>query len=105
MGRDRLLLQEIFRTILGADTSVPVYFQPPPNLTMEYPCIVYNQDYADVKYAGNGPYAYTKRYQVTVIDKKPDSLISDGIAKLPLCTFGRWFASENLNHYIYNLYF
>jgi hypothetical protein len=98
----RLELQALLENILG---TRHVYFQPPANVQMQYPCIVYQRDYANTQFADNGPYRYTKRYQVTVIDNNPDSDIPDKVASLPLCTFDRFFAADNLNHDIFNLYF
>lgn len=95
-------LQENLKTILGSDQ---VYFQPPANVQMVYPCIVYNRDAADTKFAGNGPYLRTKRYQVTIIDQNPDSEIPDKVALLPLCVFARHFVTENLHHDVFSLYF
>lgn len=82
-----------------------VYFQPPSKTAMVYPAIVYHLDFADTEFAGNKPYSYTKRYQVTVIDRDPDSAIPDKVAALPMATFNRWFAVDNLNHQIFNLFF
>lgn len=86
-------------------TSGQVYFQPPSNLEMKFPCIVYNRDSADTVFAGNLPYRRTKRYEVTIIDRDPDSSLPDKVAALPQCTFSRAFAVENLNHDVFNLYF
>jgi len=97
----RLELHELLKS-LGAKK---VYFQSPGNVSMEYPCIVYKRDAADTKFADNTPYSYTKRYMVTVIDKDPDSPISEELTKLPLCTFSRNFVVDNLNHDVFNLYF
>jgi len=72
---------------------------------MQYPCVVYNRDDAITEFANNQPYAYTKRYQVTVIDRNPDSDIPDRIAALPLCIHHRFFVKDNLNHDVFNLYF
>jgi hypothetical protein len=85
--------------------SENVYFQPPANIEMQYPCIVYQRDYADTKFAGNLPYRYTKRYQVTVIDRDRSSPIPDKVAALPMTRFNRFFTAENLNHDVFNLYF
>lgn len=98
----RLQLQELLESILG---SRNVYFQPPTNVQMSYPCIVYKRDYMDTKFAGNKPYSQTKRYLVTVIDRDPDSLIPDKISSLPMCTFDRHYTADNLNHDSYSLYF
>lgn len=87
------------------DLAPHVYFQPPANVQIEYPCVVYVRDNARTQFAGNAPYRYTKRYQVTVIDRDPDSEIPDKIAALPMCIFNRHFVVENLNHDVFNLYF
>jgi hypothetical protein len=98
----RLQLQSLLEEILGSDH---VYFQPPANVQMQYPCIVFSRDGADTKFAGNRPYLYKKRYQVTVIDRNPDSLIPDKVAALPLSIFNRFFTAGNLNHDVFTLFF
>ena len=95
-------LQTLLVALLGSNN---VYFQPPPNIKMQYPCIVYRRDAASTQYADNRLYKNTKRYQVTVIDDDPDSLIPDKVANLPLCSFDRFFTADNLNHDIYRLFF
>jgi hypothetical protein len=102
MAPGRLDLQEILEEILGGPD---VYFQPPTNVMMQYPCIVYKRDQANTLFAGNKPYRYTKRYQVTVIDRDPDSAIPDKIASLPSCTHDRFYTADNLNHDVFNLFF
>ena len=96
----RLDLQAILKGI-----TTNVYFQPPPNVQMAYPCIVYERDFADTKFSDNKPYAYTQRYQVTLIDADPDSPILNGIKGLPMCTFDRHFAANNLNHDVFTLFY
>lgn len=98
----RLDLQDLLEEILGTRN---VYFQPPSNVQMEYPCIVYKRDTARTMFAGNYPYRHTKRYLVTVIDRNPDSLIPDEVAKLPMCIFDRHFSANNLNHDVFSLFF
>lgn len=98
----RVDLQAILEDVLG---SRQVYFQPPANVQMKYPCILYIRDASDTKFAGNSQYRYTKRYQVTVIDSDPDSEIPDKVAALPMCTFNRFYVADNLNHDVFNLYF
>lgn len=96
------LLQETLEMILGSEH---VYFQPPSNVQMEYPAIVYSIDFASSQFADNNPYRRMWRYQVTYIDRKPLSEVPDKIATLPMCLFKRFFAAENLNHYVFDLYF
>lgn len=82
-----------------------VYFQPSTDVQMEYPCIVYQYDYADTEFAGNLPYKYTQRYQVTAIDRDPDSPIPGKIAMLPMTLFSRFFVADRLNHAVFTTYF
>lgn len=96
----RLQLHELLKTF-----AANVYFQPPSNVQMAYPCVIYERDQAINFYADNGPYQHTKRYQVTIIDRDPDSVIPDQIAALSLCEFTRHFVVENLHHDVYNLYY
>lgn len=99
MGQ-RLQLQTLLKTL-----AENVYFQPPSNISLVYPCIVYSRDYAETLFADNSPYRHTKRYQVTVIDRNPDSDIPDKVAKLPLSAYDRNFVVDNLNHDVFRLYF
>jgi hypothetical protein len=82
-----------------------VYFQPPENIKLNYPCIIYRRDSAVTKFADNRPYRYKKRYQVMVIDQDPDSPIPDKVADLPSCTFERHYTADHLNHDVFNLFF
>lgn len=101
MGRPRRELQQLLSTMGAAK----VYFQPPNGLKMTYPAIVYEVDSESVDYADNRPHRKDTRYQVTVIDRDPDTPIKDRIAELPLCSFNRQFPADDLNHYVYLLYY
>lgn len=101
MGK-RSNLQLVLEDVLGSNA---VYFQPPPNLQMAYPCIVYKRDTADTRFAGNAPYRYTQRYMVTLISQDPDIEVFGKVAALPMCIFNRSFVANNLNHNVFNLYF
>jgi hypothetical protein len=98
----RLELHALLVNILGTNH---VYFQPPPNTRMEYPCIVYNRDYAETAFANDKPYKHMLRYQVTYIDRNPDSDIPSKLAELPMCLFDRFYAADNLNHDVYKIFF
>jgi hypothetical protein len=82
-----------------------VYFQPPENVKLEYPCIIYKRDFANTEFADNAPYNYVLRYMITVIDRDPDSDIPAMVASMPLCVFNRFYTADNLNHDVYNVFF
>lgn len=98
----RLTLHAKLVSILGSSN---VYFQPPANVEMKFPAIVYEHDKMATDFADNLPYNRVKGYQVTVIDRDPDSVTPDKVGALPLCTFSRAFVANNLNHSVFNLYF
>lgn len=98
----RLELHDVLKAIAG---DHPVYFQPPGEPGMKYPCIVYERDGGDTTFADNVPYQTVKRYSVTVIDADPDSAIPDQIAKLPMCAPSQAFRADNLNHDVFTLFF
>ena len=100
MGRFKLHEQLV--EILG---SRNVYFQPPANRKIEYPCIMYELANIGETFADNLLYWAKKRYRVTIIDTNPDSLIPDKISSLPLTTFDRHYTGDNLNHYVFLTYF
>jgi hypothetical protein len=96
----RLQLQALLELI-----TPHVYFQPPPNISLEYPCITYSRDGDHSEFAENELYLHMKRYMVTVIDRNPDSNLPDMVEELPFCRFDRFYATENLNHHVFNLFF
>lgn len=88
------------------ETLTPhVYFQPPENVGILYPCIIYSRDYADTKFADGIPYNHTKRYMVIVVDRNPESDIPDKVAQLPMTRFNRFYITDGLNHDVFNVYF
>lgn len=82
-----------------------VYFQPPNNVTLEYPCVIYNRQRPEVQFAGNKKYLYRQGYSATLIDREVDSPLIAKILSLNYSSHERWFAVDDLNHDVFNLYF
>lgn len=99
---NRLELQAIFEDLLG---SRNVYFQPPESMKLSYPAIVYSLSNIENDHADNGVYMSNRQYTATVITKDPDSDLIEKVRWLPLCRFDRHYKSDNLNHYVFSLYF
>ncbi len=96
----RLELQSLFESL-----TEYVYFQPPTNINVQFPCIIYERDGGKSEHAGNKMYLHTKQYQVTVIDRDPDSDLPDQVIELPLCKFNSFYTADNLNHNVFTLFF
>ena len=99
---NRLDLQAKFESILG---SRNVYHQPPASINMKYPAIRYSRKDISARHANNGIYNSMTVYEVILIDANPDSVFVDKIAQMPYCSFDRQYAANNLNHYVFTLYF
>lgn len=83
-----------------------VYFQPPSNIQLKYPCIVYNKTDATREFGNNRIYYRKQGYQITVIDKNPDSVIPDNLeSHFEYCVITDDFVTNNLNHTILNLHY
>lgn len=101
MEKTRLSLQHRLEKLLG---SRNVYFTPPSGLKMNYPCICYTLDNVQADAADNIKYMARKRYTLTVIDTNPDSVIPGKVLNLPYCSFDRTYRSDNLNHFVFTLF-
>ena len=98
----RIELQDKLEKLLG---SRNVYYQPPENLKMSYPAIQYSRTKIDKKVANNSAYMLTNCYEIIVIDPKKDNPVIEKLLKLPMCKFDRPYISDNLNHYVFTLYY
>lgn len=98
----RLNLQEILVNILGSNN---VYFQPPESIKLQYPCVIYERNDIDQKYADNRTYISKVRYSLTLITRTPESDLVNKILELPYCSYDRYFAADSLNHDVFTLYY
>ena len=99
---NRTNLQADLERILG---SRNVYYQPPESVKINYPAIIYSCSDIDVRHANDKTYMMTKRYEIIVIDKKPDNSVIDTLLQLPLCSYDRHYVSDNLYHDVLTLYY
>lgn len=100
--KTRLELQAKLEELLGVKH---VYYQPPSSVKMEYPAIRYSKNDIVSRHADNRIYSKTTRYEVIVIDKRPDNPVIDKILELPYCSYDRHYSADNLNHDVLTLYF
>lgn len=117
----RIELHEKLCKALGSDH---VYFQPPPNLEIVYPCIIYKRSGNLMQNADNHPYYYRWQYKVTYITRIAvddelwpwDPFNFEGEAEaghsplsvllqFPNCSMGMPYTAENLYHYPFTIYY
>ena len=98
----RLELQGLLERVLGSKSA---YFQPPENVKMTYPAIVYSLYDIWHYHADNLPYISKNAYGIILIDRNPESEFVSKISSLPLCSFDRFYVSDNLNHWVFTMYY
>ena len=102
MINSRLNFQQKLEEVLG---SRNVYFQPPANVTMKYPAIVYYLEKISEKTGSNIKYKRDYRYSVTLIHTDPDNKIVDKLLDLPYSSLDKTFSTQGLNHYVFTIYY
>ena len=88
----------------GGAITTNSYYQPPNNITLSYPCIIYRRIRRDDYYANDKKYFGRQGYMVTVIDSNPDSTLPDKVLDLD---FSRWeneYVNDNLYHTVFTVY-
>lgn len=97
----RLELQGLLERVLGSQN---VYFQPPENVKMKYPAIVYSLDDINHLHANNRPYIQNPAFMITLIDPDPTSKYVKELDSLEKCSFERFYVADNLNHWVFVKY-
>ena len=98
----RLELHQILKNILGSDN---VYFQPPQNVQLKYPCIIYSRDDFFTLYADDVKYLKKVKYSVLLIGRSPESNLVEELLELPYCSYNRFYTADGLNHDAFSLYY
>ena len=80
------------------------YFQPPSDILLKYPCIVYHEKDVISTRADDLIYLMQYQFSVTWITKTADIDIPVKVLKaFSSCKLDQIFASENLMHYIFTI--
>lgn len=99
----RLRFQEELEAVMG--DSGKVYYLPESNVTIDYPCIVYELKTQETSYCNNRVYNTTDTYDVTIIDPDPTSDIRDRLIRHGFngIRFDRRYKSDSLYHTVYQI--
>lgn len=83
-----------------------VYYRT-PSKGMVYPCVRYKLEGSSPQFADNVRYINPLKWSITVIDENPDSDIPEKLEEeFPRARLDRPpYISDNLNHFVYALYF
>lgn len=81
-----------------------VYFQPPENLKIRYPAVVFHLSKIEIDHASDVPYKGAKEYSVTLITKDPEPDVIDEILKIPYSSLDTTYISDGMNHFVFTVY-
>lgn len=84
--------------------SGKTYFQPPSNIKLEYPCMIYEPSMIENRNANNEPYKRVFRYSVKVISKSPLHPVIDRLLDFNYSTYDRHYVADGLNHDVFTIY-
>lgn len=99
---DRMELQKKLCSILGTNN---VYFEPPENIKIDYPCFIYELEIPLNVTANNQSYILFTHYNIVYIDSNPDNdMIKKLIQNFKNISAGNPYTVNNLHHYPFDLY-
>lgn len=84
--------------------GVPIYFQPPSNIRMTYPAVVYSLKDVD-KLVGNNSVVHVEYvYEVVAISRDPDDAMLSILSGIPTSSFDRSYIFDGLYHNVFSIY-
>lgn len=99
----RLNLHEELCELLGTRN---VYFQPPENVKIKYPCFIYHRQTGDSLYADNDTYRFTLCYELIYVDRDPDTdMVEKTVNHFRMIKHTTFYTADNLNHDVFLLYY
>lgn len=96
--------RDLLHMLQQAVGHIRVYFQPPENLKIEYPAVVFHLSKIEIDHASDMPYKGAKEYSVTLITKDPEPDVIDEILKIPYSSLDTTYISDGMNHFVFTVY-
>lgn len=81
-----------------------VYFQPPENLKIGYPAVIFHLSKVKLDHADDVPYKGAREYSVTLITKEPEPEVLDEILTIPYTTLDTTYIVDGMNHFVFTTY-
>ena len=98
----RIDLQRLLENLLGSDH---VYYDPPETVKIKYPAIIYSKNGVQSKRADDSRYQTLTRYDLIVLDRRPDNPVIEKLLDLSYCSYDRHYVSDNLHHDSLTIYY
>lgn len=99
----RLNLHEELEAVFPSGYRHNLYYQPPANISLQYPCIEYSFDGVKKVYADNRTYLKSYIFTGTVISKNVDDPIFDSLIELEGFRIIRRAVVDGLYHLYFSI--
>lgn len=112
----RILFHETLTRNFGDLANI--YYEPPANIQMKYPAIIYRLENYTSEKADNIKYLKHRSYTLILITCNPDDDLVDliydmatnedqdsGLLSLTYIRLNRHYVTENLHHYVFEIHF
>lgn len=93
-------LHQFLVAILG---SAEVYMDPPENLKMRYPAIVYTRTDVRQQYADDGVYLCSDKYEIVVVSRTPMHPATTKLLQTARVRFNKHYVVNGLHHDVMTL--
>lgn len=100
-------IHQILCDVMGCETEgdrCRCHFQPPSNVRMVYPALVYELSDIQIWQADNKHYHAEEVYMLTLMDKNPDSKYLEKLKYVPNVSFNRFYVVDGLNHWVFTIH-
>jgi hypothetical protein len=101
---NRLLLHSL---LAATFPDVTIYYRPPGNILLEYPCIVYERKSLEPSFANTAPYVVGTGFQVSFLSKLPEYFNVEAIYNLtgqgPVITSSDSYENDDIVHDVFNI--
>ncbi len=104
MARERVEMHQMLKKLFPENQEPHVYFQPPQNTKIIYPCMIYKLSDMPQKWANNLPYHWERAYELTYITQDPNDPMAEKLIALRETKFNRYFSADNLHHFVYIIF-
>lgn len=99
----RIELQDVLAKI---ESGTKAYYQPPSNLQIQYPCIIYKDKPGATMKVADGLYKYTNRYDLLYITRTPkQSVIPLILGTFSYSSLSDIYVNDGLHHYAFTIYY
>lgn len=103
LEENRIKLHDELESKLGLKNR---YFQPPENIKLKYPAVVYDLYRVNQRFADDANYRVLPCYSVTIIERSSDvDWITRMLETFRYCSLERTYNADNLVHYSFILYY